>query len=320
MERATRYAIGLGSNQGDRLEHLTSAVAAIGDLVDEYRVSSLYETEPVGGPEQDPFLNAVMVVDTSLGPLELLDRLQTIETDHGRQRKVRWGPRTLDLDLVGSDGATHDDDRLTIPHPRAAQRGFVLVPLVELWPTAPVGPGTTAAEALGSTDTSGIDRLARNWQPRISPIPAWILMVGQLFIFLVAAVGLASDGRLPEGQVTALGWLGVLMAMAGLVIAFVALRRLGPVISPSPAARRDALVVVSGPYRYVRHPIYGGVFLVLLGTALFVHSVLGVVASLAVLVFFWVKSVYEERQLRIRSPGYWRYQKVVRRRMIPFVF
>jgi 2-amino-4-hydroxy-6-hydroxymethyldihydropteridine diphosphokinase len=316
----TRYAIGLGSNLGDRLEHLVTAVGQISAFVEAWAVSSLYETEPVGGPEQDPYLNAVMVVDSGLGPLELLDRLQEIEQTHRRERKVRWGPRTLDLDIVASDGGPHRDGRLTLPHPRAAERTFVLIPLTEVWPEAPVSADTDASETLTLlTHLSGVDRLASEWVPPVSRTVPRALVGGQFVIFLATAVALAADGRLPEGEVTAIGVAGALMAMAGLILAFVSSRRLGPSVTPSPVPKKGARLVMSGPYRFARHPIYGGIFLVLLGTALFLDSVYGVVAAGVAFVFFWAKSMYEERHLRMRFNGYKRYREIVHRRLIPFV-
>jgi len=315
----TRYAIGLGSNLGDRFEHLVTAVNEISSFVDDWTVSSLYETEPVGGPDQDPYLNASMVVDTDLGPLELLARLQEIEEIHGREREVRWGPRTLDLDILVSSRGPHRDERLTLPHPRAAERAFVLVPLGEIWPDAPVGVDVTARAALQEVDRAGVDRLAGDWIPPVSQTVPRALVAGQFVMFIAAALALAADGRLPGGEVSVLGVSGAVLAMAGLIMAFVSSRRLGPSISPSPVPKEGARLVMSGPYRYARHPIYGGIFLVLLGTALFLDSVYGTIAAGVAFLFFWAKSVYEERQLRMRFGGYKRYRQVVHRRLIPFV-
>jgi 2-amino-4-hydroxy-6-hydroxymethyldihydropteridine diphosphokinase len=150
----TRAAVALGSNLGNRAATLHSALAAIEQLGDVMAVSEFHETAPVGGPEQGDFLNAVVVVDTALGPEELLAELQRIEDDHGRARVERWGPRTLDLDLVAMDGVRRDTPELTVPHPRAAERRFVLAPLVEVWPDAEVAPGVTASRALGLLSTS----------------------------------------------------------------------------------------------------------------------------------------------------------------------
>jgi len=123
--------VALGSNQGDRRAHLRSAVAGLPGV---QRVSGIYETDPVGGPAQEPFLNCVVELETSLGPHELLARCQQLEEAADRVRDVRWGPRTLDIDILLYDDvevATHD---LHIPHPRMAERRFVLRPLADLAP------------------------------------------------------------------------------------------------------------------------------------------------------------------------------------------
>jgi 2-amino-4-hydroxy-6-hydroxymethyldihydropteridine diphosphokinase len=150
----TRAAVALGSNLGDRAATLHSALATIAQLGEVVAVSGFHETAPVGGPEQGDFLNAVVVIDTTLGPEKLLAGLQRIEDGHGRVRVERWGPRTLDLDLVAMDGVRRDTPELTIPHPRAADRRFVLVPLVEVWPDAEVAPGITASQALAALGNS----------------------------------------------------------------------------------------------------------------------------------------------------------------------
>lgn len=315
----TRYAVALGSNQGDRLDHLIAAVESLRSWSTVERVSSVYETEPVGGPEQDPFLNSVVVIESPMQALDVLDRLQAAENDLGRVRTVKWGPRTIDLDLVSGE-VEHHDDRLHLPHALATQRAFVLVPLVEVWPEAPVASGLSASQALSDLDTSGVDRLASDWLPPVSSTTSRIFVTAQFLMFLVAAVGLAADGSLPEGAVTFTNVAGAGMAMAGLFLAFVASRRLGPGITPSPVPREGSRLVISGPYRYVRHPIYGGIFLVILGTALFLNSVYGVLAAVALVVLFWFKSGFEERQLRMRFAEYGRYRDVVQRRFVPFVF
>lgn len=161
----TRYAIGLGSNLGDRLAHLSDALQAIERRLGPVDVSSLYETDPVGGPEQAPFLNAVAVVDTEMTPDEVLDVLQGIERSQGRERSVRWGPRTLDLDVVA--GPPVATERLTVPHPRAAEREFVLRPLAEVWPEAVVDVGLTAMQALAEVDGQGVELVGSDWRPQI---------------------------------------------------------------------------------------------------------------------------------------------------------
>jgi 2-amino-4-hydroxy-6-hydroxymethyldihydropteridine diphosphokinase len=131
-----RAFIALGSNLGDRLAHLQLGVDALGRApgVGVRAVSRVYETAPVGGPPQDPFLNAVVAVDTDLAPHELLQRCQQIEEQAQRVRAERWGPRTLDVDILLVEGVTIDTADLTIPHPRMWERGFVLAPLRDVAP------------------------------------------------------------------------------------------------------------------------------------------------------------------------------------------
>ena len=137
--------VGLGSNLGDRLATLRGALARIERVT---RVSRVYETDPIGGPLQPPFLNAAVLVDWRADPLLLLDRLQHIEVTLGRDRtrEVRWGPRTLDLDILWIDDGTRIDlPRLVVPHPRLAERAFAVLPLLDVAPHAPF----TAPDAAG---------------------------------------------------------------------------------------------------------------------------------------------------------------------------
>jgi 2-amino-4-hydroxy-6-hydroxymethyldihydropteridine diphosphokinase len=131
-----RAYVALGSNLGDRLAHLQLAVDSLARVpgVEVRAVSRVYETAPVGGPPQDPYLNAVVAIDTDLEPYELLHRGQQIEELAVRERSERWGPRTLDVDLLLVGDARVDDDDLTIPHPRMWERGFVLAPLRDVAP------------------------------------------------------------------------------------------------------------------------------------------------------------------------------------------
>lgn len=149
---ARRVVISLGSNLGDRLAHLQSAVDALTQQgLPPLRVSSVYETDPVGGPDQDAFLNAVAIIVTDRDALDILASCQEIERLNDRQRGVRWGPRTLDLDIIAIDDLRMDDPALTIPHPRAAQRSFVCVPWAEVDPDARIPEGFVRdlAQALG---------------------------------------------------------------------------------------------------------------------------------------------------------------------------
>jgi 2-amino-4-hydroxy-6-hydroxymethyldihydropteridine diphosphokinase len=129
--------IGLGSNLGDRARHIQDALrelAEAGDIV-VVRHSRLHETDPVGGPPGQPrYLNAVAELATDLGPRDLLQRMLEIERRHGRQRTVRNGPRTLDLDLLFFRDLVLDEPDLCVPHPRMWQRSFVMEPLAEICP------------------------------------------------------------------------------------------------------------------------------------------------------------------------------------------
>jgi 2-amino-4-hydroxy-6-hydroxymethyldihydropteridine diphosphokinase len=128
----TRAFLALGSNLGDRLANLRGALHGIPDVVG---VSSVYETEPVGGPGgQGAYLNAVVELDTERSPRELLEIAKSLERAAGRVRGERWGPRTLDIDvlLVGEQAVAEED--LEVPHPRMWERRFVLVPLAEVAP------------------------------------------------------------------------------------------------------------------------------------------------------------------------------------------
>lgn len=145
-----RALLALGSNLGDRAAFLRRAVAAIPDVVD---VSFVYETDPVGGPEQQPFLNLVVALDTELSPYELLGVCRERESEAERVREVRWGPRTLDVDVLWVDGESVDDPPdLIVPHPRMFERAFVLVPLADVAPDVlPSGydvDGAAAAEGV----------------------------------------------------------------------------------------------------------------------------------------------------------------------------
>lgn len=143
-----RVAIGLGSNLGDRAHHLTHAIerlAAIGEIV---AVSSIYSTAPVGDVTQDDFLNGVVLLETEKSPTAILDHCLAVEQERGRVRAVKWGPRTLDLDilLVGSQSVSEPGIR--VPHPELVNRRFVLEPLLEVWPDARLPTGDLLADYL----------------------------------------------------------------------------------------------------------------------------------------------------------------------------
>jgi 2-amino-4-hydroxy-6-hydroxymethyldihydropteridine diphosphokinase len=140
----TRAYVGLGANLGDREQTIRAAVAELPDVV---AVSPLRETDPVGVTDQPRFLNGVAALETELAPRELLDVLLAVERRLGRERRERWGPRTIDLDLLLYGDAVIDEDGLKIPHPRLHERRFVLEPLADLAPQLVV-PGLGGVEDL----------------------------------------------------------------------------------------------------------------------------------------------------------------------------
>ena len=130
-DASRRAFLSLGSNMGDRAAHLRQAIDMLPGVV---AVSPVYETDPVGGPDQGRFLNQVVELDTDLSPQRLLGLCHRIEANAERVREERWGPRTLDVDIIWIDGVEMHTDSLTIPHPRWRDRRFVLAPLKDLAP------------------------------------------------------------------------------------------------------------------------------------------------------------------------------------------
>jgi 2-amino-4-hydroxy-6-hydroxymethyldihydropteridine diphosphokinase len=165
----TRAVVALGSNEGDRLRHLQYAVGRLqlAEDVAVVAVSPVVETEPVGGPEQPDYLNAVVLVDTTLSAGQLLALAHQIEAESGRRRDVRWGPRTLDVDLITVGAMSSDDPALTLPHPRAHERAFVLVPWAALDPAAEL-PGHGRVDELVTT----VDRAGVRTTTRTLEVPA----------------------------------------------------------------------------------------------------------------------------------------------------
>jgi len=127
--------LGLGSNLGNRLEYITKAI----QLMEEHpeiqfvRQSSVYETEPFGYKEQPDFLNMVIEISTTLSPIDLLDYIHLVENQLGRKRTIRWGPRTIDIDILLYDGKMIKSEKLQVPHPYLTKRLFVLIPLAEIY-------------------------------------------------------------------------------------------------------------------------------------------------------------------------------------------
>jgi 2-amino-4-hydroxy-6-hydroxymethyldihydropteridine diphosphokinase len=149
-----RYAyLSLGTNLGDRRAHLEAAIPLIVES-DDYRLSHVYESEPVGGVEQEDFWNMVVEIMTDASPKELLLRARRAESAAKRTREVRWGPRTLDVDVLLVGEETSEEPDILVPHPRLYERSFVLVPLHELAPSlvseAQLATGVGAVKELGT--------------------------------------------------------------------------------------------------------------------------------------------------------------------------
>jgi len=159
----SRAFIGMGSNMEDRLEHLKAGIGALAAAAPDVIIvskSSVYGSAPVGMTDQPDFLNAVVAVETTFDPYELLSLLHEIESERGRKRIAHWGPRTLDLDILMFGDLEQDDPRLTLPHPRLTERCFALAPLLEIDPAAALPDGTplqSAREKLG--DAQGVWRV-----------------------------------------------------------------------------------------------------------------------------------------------------------------
>ena len=151
--------IALGSNLGDSEDFLAGALAALARIPETRLVaaSRVFETDPVSDIDQDVYLNAAALLETSLSPWQLLDSLHEIENAARRTRTLRWGPRTLDLDLISFGQFTCDDERLTLPHPRAHERAFVLAPMLDIDPDWRFPDGRQASDLVkAAPDRAGL--------------------------------------------------------------------------------------------------------------------------------------------------------------------
>ncbi|HEY3735331.1 MAG TPA: 2-amino-4-hydroxy-6-hydroxymethyldihydropteridine diphosphokinase [Streptosporangiaceae bacterium] len=157
-----RAVLAVGSNLGDRLDNLQGGIDALFDApgFDFVAVSPVYQTVPVGGPDQPDYLNAVIIVDTVLPARTILHRAHGVEEAFARVREQRWGPRTLDLDLIVCGAEISNDPELTLPHPRAHERAFVLVPWHDIDPDAEIPGRGPVAELLSALDRDGVRRAA----------------------------------------------------------------------------------------------------------------------------------------------------------------
>jgi 2-amino-4-hydroxy-6-hydroxymethyldihydropteridine diphosphokinase len=142
-----RAVIALGSNLGNRELNIDSAIAELAKIIEITHLSTNHETDPVGGPEQPKYLNAILIAETHLDPHELLISMLEIENKLGRKREIHWGPRIIDLDLIVVGDEVVVSDVLVLPHPRAHERKFVLEPWFEIDPTAQI-PGFGLVESI----------------------------------------------------------------------------------------------------------------------------------------------------------------------------
>jgi len=165
---SVRVYIGLGSNLDDPLSQVRAAIDELAALPQSrlHAVSPLYRTPPLGPADQPDYINAVVAVDTDLEPLTLLDELQRIEHYHGRVRSLRWGPRTLDLDLLLYGDRTIASERLIVPHPGLSERPFVIFPLQAIAPELILPDGTSLASLADKFAEQEPPQVAGDGMPR----------------------------------------------------------------------------------------------------------------------------------------------------------
>lgn len=161
VQHPERAFVGIGANLNDPEAGVRRAMHALGEIPDTHLIasSSLYRTAPVGYLDQPDFINAVAELETSLSPFELLEQLLSIEQRFGRERSTRNAPRIIDLDLLLYGDREIRSETLTLPHPRTAERAFVLVPLAEIDPGVPIGRLGTAAQLLEAVGVDDVQRI-----------------------------------------------------------------------------------------------------------------------------------------------------------------
>lgn len=208
---------------------------------------------------------------------------------------------------------TIDSPTLMLPHPRAVERRFVLQPLAQIWPRAPLG-GETAEAALRSVSDQEVVEVADHW---VEATPSWAspaLLTAQLALFAVfLAVTWLTRGPVAVGLVA----VGAVAVLAGLGLGLWAVSSLGSAFTPFPEPLPGTVLVDEGPYGRMRHPIYSAVVLTMAGLATALGSLAGLAVALLTAVFFWFKAGYEERRLRLLVPGYASYAGRVRGRLLP---
>lgn len=156
-----RTVIAMGSNLGDRLDYLQGGLDGLFDTprITFLAVSPVYQTAPVGGPEQPDYLNAVVIAETTMPARAVLERCLSLEDAYGRVRDERWGPRTLDLDLIIYGDEVSNSPGLTLPHPHAHERAFVLAPWHDADPEAQLPGHGPVADLLAALGTAGVARV-----------------------------------------------------------------------------------------------------------------------------------------------------------------
>ncbi|MGH8958419.1 MAG: 2-amino-4-hydroxy-6-hydroxymethyldihydropteridine diphosphokinase [Acidimicrobiia bacterium] len=309
-----KVAISLGSNLGDRLANLRFAVQRLARSFSLAAVSSLYLTAPVGGPAQNDFLNAVALIDSDQPPREILSQLQGIEVAAGRVRHERFGPRTLDLDLIAIEGVTWTGTDLELPHPRSHQRRFVVEPLTEIWPEASLSGGP-AASLLRTVRGQQVVRLANPWLTDplhfVGNDAAW---VGGQFALLIAIAALVLlTGTWPP---TGWNWLGLIPLGLSLFFMGSGAKELGAALTANPTPR-PATLADTGVYKVVRHPIYLGVLLGALGAVVLWQAWWGLVLIAVLAAFLVLKARFEEQRLRVIYPAYATYAERVSSMILP---
>ena len=309
-----KVAISLGSNLGDRLANLRFAVDRLSRSFPLTAVSSLYLTAPVGGPTQGDYLNAVVLIDSDQPPLEIFAQLQGIEAAAGRLRQERFGPRTLDLDLVAMEGVTRAGADLELPHPRSHQRRFVVEPLTEIWPEAPLSGGP-AASLLRTLRGQQVVRLASQWQtdPLSFVDHGSVWVAGQFALLTVIATLVFLTGTWPPAGWS---WLGLIPVGVSLWLIGSGAKELGAAFTPNPTPRH-AVLVETGVYRIVRHPIYMGILLGAMGAVILWRTWWALLAVVVLAALFWFKARFEERRLRVIYPGYEAYAERVTSTILP---
>lgn len=311
----SRYYLGIGANLGDRAGHLRDAIEWLDEAGTVVAVSGLYRSAPIG-PEQPEFLNAAVALESDLSPYDLLSRLHAIEDRLGRHRGERWGPRTIDIDILAGPELV-ESDTLDLPHPRWAERRFVVDPLSEVFESDVAGIDARSIEsARRETSTQDVERLADpNWAAGTDRGGGWVS--AQVVVFAVV-FGLA---LLTPDTFTGSGWrwAGRVLVVAGAVLMVGGVRSLGRSLTAFPEPAEAATLQTTGVYAHVRHPIYGAVVLGLLGVAVHQRSWPAIVAALAAGGFFWKKAEAEERRLCIRYPDYAAYRASVPGRILPWV-